>query len=950
MTKRRTGPRGATSDRFEKVDGDRAFRGPASDRLETREALFAETDGLRPAERHLAPWRTVEPWAGGEVPPFDLKTCVARLAKVPTTDYGWRWLWQGAGLVAPMSREEAHFWLLAFAHRKARDTPRRAAKALANGETFGRGVPSLIECVSILCAGREQGLEPMAVLTELFPAPEILHALLSPAFFGRDEKGGMDARRELLPGLRPYLLPRLSAAEVAGARAAVKARLARVVWPTDLSQVSPYEMHLAAALGMTDDIARIVGAIPDGAYRADHWTELYHRPQGLVLMLGSGERVDEELTRLGVRISQAWHLTAWLAHRGLEGLGRAQDAVAAPTGREEAGDLITVLRRADSPRMAPVMLNLMLGSKAPAAARQWLLDHPAATIRGLAGLLGRSGRTAESALDILRRVEAQAPAGLVGACRGGLPDRAWAAFVTKVVDNPEKKIPVLRDEPGWMTAGVAALDERKKKFRRPGWLDPSSLPPLVVDGHRLTTAQVDRVTEALARSTFGAVEPLVRDLKVHGAPEENDRFAWRLFETWLAFGGATKDNWAMMALGFLGGDRVALELTALVRKWPAERQHPRAVLGLSCLEQIGTDTALMQINGIAQKIRFRGLKSKAQDAMEAIAERRGMARAELEDRIVPDCGLDARGNRAFDFGARQFTFVLGHDLKPMVRDEKGKVKANLPKPGVKDDGPRATAAGEEWKVIKKQVREVTRIQALRLEQAMVTGRRWSRAELERFFVKHPLMTHLSQLVLWGRFAEGSGGPDLTFRVTEEQDLANREDEVVELGDDARVGIVHPLQVSETERTAWGEVFADYELVSPFSQLGRPIYHLEAAEADRRQLTRFAAAKVAAATLVGTLENLGWLRGMAQDAGIFSEHSKSFDAAGVTAVVEYEGVPVGMMLDWDDQAIERCFFVPGVYRADAYYAQRDERLRLGDVDPVVLSEVLSDLHTLAAKAR
>jgi hypothetical protein len=96
----------------------------------------------------------------------------------------------------------------------------------------------------------------------------------------------------------------------------------------------------------------------------------------------------------------------------------------------------------------------------------------------------------------------------------------------------------------------------------------------------------------------------------------------------------------------------------------------------------------------------------------------------LEDRVVPDCGLDEAGRREFSFGPRSFSFVLGGDLKALVKDEAGKVRGDLPKPGAKDDAAQAEQALADWKLMKKQIKEVATIQAGRLEQAMVTGRRW----------------------------------------------------------------------------------------------------------------------------------------------------------------------------------------------------------------------------------
>ncbi len=67
----------------------------------------------------------------------------------------------------------------------------------------------------------------------------------------------------------------------------------------------------------------------------------------------------------------------------------------------------------------------------------------------------------------------------------------------------------------------------------------------------------------------------------------------------------------------------------------------------------------MQISGIAQKVKFKALQARAAECMEQIAKGRGLSRAQLEDRVIADCELDARGERLFDFGPRRFRFGAG---------------------------------------------------------------------------------------------------------------------------------------------------------------------------------------------------------------------------------------------------------------------------------------------------
>src|SRR4051794_12415667 len=200
-------------------------------------------------------------------------------------------------------------------------------------------------------------------------------------------------------------------------------------------------------------------------------------------------------------------------------------------------------------------------------------------------------------------------------------------------------------------------------------------------------------------------------------------------------GAPAQNKWALQALGLLGGDAAALKLAPQIRAWPGSGQHKRAVWGLEVLRAIGTDTALMQLHDLAQRVRYKALKGRAELFMQAIAASRGLTRQQLEDRIVPDAGLDEAGGRTFDFGPRQFRLVFGPDLKPLVRDAAGKAKANLPKPSAKDDPEKARAALEAWAVLKKQVREALKVQSQRLEKLMIVGRRWSVAEFESRLVR-----------------------------------------------------------------------------------------------------------------------------------------------------------------------------------------------------------------------
>jgi hypothetical protein len=339
-------------------------------------------------------------------------------------------------------------------------------------------------------------------------------------------------------------------------------------------------------------------------------------------------------------------------------------------------------------------------------------------------------------------------------------------------------------------------------------------------------------------------------------------------------------------------------------------------------------------------VRFNSLKLRARVFMTEIARDRGLTPEQLEDRIVPDLDLDARGGRVFDFGPRQFRFVLGPDLKPLLRDGAGKLKSDLPRPGARDDADKAAVAVAAWKLLKKQVREVARAQAYRLEQAMIAGRRWGVRELETFVVHHPLMINLARRVLWGVY-DGHNRLVSAFRVTEDGTFADVEDRPWTLDPAAAVGVAHPLHLSEGQRAAWGQLLGDYEIIAPFPQLGRRVHTLQAGEETARELTRFGGREVPAVIFMGILKSHGWTgHGVWDRGGSQPAYSKRFPGQHATAwLATSRGAG-------DTFQVDRAYFSAG---ADAETdADPRNALPLGRVDPVAVSEVLGTLAVVTSK--
>jgi len=908
---------------------------------------------LTASEWAMATWRKPPVKRKAPAAPFDRDACAAKLLRMGVRRCWYSNLyrkqpdWTGLDLPEAMTREEAHYWFLAMTSVGVPkrsggdgegDDPAKVAATLAKETIDGRVTAKDVREVFSDEGPHWLPEEIVPVLRNLFSEEEVGKFILGSSWSKEDK-----LPYSLIIGF-DWTAAHLPKAEADKLRAGLHPRITPAKWPDRYSV--PDQFLVAALLGMHDELRTVVESWPDDAFK-EKGSDGHRQPQMVIYGLADPELVQKHMRRLRLRLKRPLQVTGWIAHTEWRALDLVIDSILECTNKRECEELAAAFMAVKAPEAAGPMLRISMQSKAAKVGRAWLDENVGHAIVGLTRVAADRGPLADAALAQLRDWKRKGYGAQIADAVKALPAEQQKRMNAEVVGRDEVVLQAFDEKgaPGWLAKGVA--DAAKKPA--PTWVKPGNLPPLAVDGQRLSDQQVAAVLAALQASTFDKPHPLVADLRKHADPTSADEFAWKLFERWIGEGASSKEKWAMAAVGQLGGDASVLKLTPMVRAWPGESQHPRAVLGLEVLRAIGSDTALMQLNGIAQKLKFQGLKTKAREFMEAIAKDKGLTRAELEDRVVPDFDLDERGHRVFDFGARRFTFVFGPELKPMLRDddEKAKLRDNLPEPGPKDDAAKAAAAIAEWKAIKKQIKDVASLQAGRLEQAMVTGRRWKTADFQTLVLRHPLMTNLARLLLWGVY-DGNKLRE-AFRVTEDQECVKVDDEPFKLRADAAIGIVHPMQLDDGAREAWGQRFADYAILPPFPQLGRAVHRLEKGEEKGKSIER--EVKLAAPTLVFGLEKLGWTRGKGMDNGSFDEHSRQFPDAAVTAVVNYDGnVSYGYIQPDDMLTITGCCFVKGMRAPSGFGYGLEKKIKLADVDPIVISETLLDLSVLAAKVK
>jgi hypothetical protein len=554
----------------------------------------------------------------------------------------------------------------------------------------------------------------------------------------------------------------------------------------------------------------------------------------------------------------------------------------------------------------------------------WFDRHAAYAARALVPqALAKPGPTRRAAEESLRMIAVRHRDDVVAAADGFGP-QARAGMELLLGADPLHLLP----------ARVPAL---------PAWAEPSLLPRILLADRSMALGDeaVRHLCTMLAISKPGDVYagvPLVRDLCDPGSLAE---FAWSLFSQWQSVGAPPREAWPLQALRWLGDDETVRRLSPVIRAWPGEGGHAKALIGLDILAEIGSDLSLMHLHGIAQKAKFKGLKDRATEKVAEVAAGLGLTADQLADRLVPDLGLDANGSLTLDYGPRRFVVGFDEQLKPYVADETGTRRKDLPKPGARDDEKLAPAAYQRFSGLKKDVRTIATDQIRRLEAAMVTQRRWPASEFRDYFVRHPLLWHIVRRLLWTSTVDG--GESTPFRVAEDRTYADVADDGYDLPGEAVIGLAHPLNLGG-QAAVWSGVFADYEILQPFPQLARTVYELTDTERLAADLTRFAGLTVPTTTVLG-LERRGWRRGEPQDGGVQGWMWRATPDRRAIVVDLDPGIPVGALDIFPEQRIASIWINGG---PSGGWRPREPHRTFGDLDAMTASEMLRDLTEVLAR--
>ena len=505
---------------------------------------------------------------------------------------------------------------------------------------------------------------------------------------------------------------------------------------------------------------------------------------------------------------------------------------------------------------------------------------------------------------------------------------------------------------GQAPAELAAQVLKGGKKRKVQWLLDQPLPAVHCTDEAHTEASEDQIAALfvtyadlgrMGRSDMAA--SIAADLET----KDLEALACEVWELWIKAGAQSKTKWVLSFAAVFGGAAMTPKLIHAINDWPQNARGAIACDAVAALSVSPDPAALVAVDSISRKFKFRQVKTAAAAALESAAQELGITAEELADRIVPTLGFTPDGTRVFDYGPRKFTVRLTLSLELAVTTEAGKVVKSMPAPGKTDDAEKAPAAYEAYKTLKKQIKTTVTAQRARLELALSGQRCWDSEAWRKLFVENPVMHQFAISLIWGVYENGQLKD--TFRYMEDGSFNTVDEEEYTIPDGASIGLVHPVELDDDTLEAWKQQLEDYEITQSIDQLSRPIYQLPAEQAQAAALETVAGRVLNSLSLMGKLQGMGWYRGSVVDGGGFFTFYREDPSVGIGVELNFSGSFVGG--DNEDVTVfDAVFYKAGTVKRGSYCydePQKESIFLLGQVPARYYSEVVWQLERATASS-
>ncbi|MCB0036622.1 MAG: DUF4132 domain-containing protein [Anaerolineales bacterium] len=708
----------------------------------------------------------------------------------------------------------------------------------------------------------------------------------------------------------------------------------------------PVGVWLAGALEMTDVLKEVLAYWKRSPSRRYGW--FGSEPQMLLFGLGDPQQMVNEMKQLRLYLQTPQQVRAWLAHTERTQLHFIMDSLREASPRA-VPSLLKAFLLAEHPNTAAYLVELL--NDKPSAAlleervtvRQWLDQRPELALEGLVPLVNQYDEVGTAARDHVQRLVNQNPALLETFMQLG--DAAgWRPTLPVARPYDDSNIPA------WWREAPRPMARHERT--RPQWLAATDLPELVLaDGFRLNEQQVNHLLETVLNGYLEPMPPLVAAVREQALPSSLTNFTVQLMTLWRRH----RADWYVtqpllnVLVWWYTDDLPARVAPLVIDLTRADRRQQREIEMflhiLALWKELATDEILQLFGRIKCEDRLGGLYQDMLNVIDYCMKKRQLDRSQLNDLLIPTFGLDEKSERIFPYRQQEVVLRVNEDLQLEL------AWAHNVYDGVPEEITADTSSLEaqqvvaHWEMIEAQLPKALNHELWRLDRALVYERRWDWQSFTELFLRHPLMRHLGRSMIWGRYAF-NGELTHSFVFVEDGTPLNYEYDEVEMPTYGSYGVVHPIDLRAETRLAWHNMLVDYEIVTLFDQLFRPVYQLTAAEKNSLMLTRHSG--VYHPDAVYRLRQLHW-----KSLDEYDTWRRWFPYSNVSALITFR---YGRAADGTlRKEFEACRFAYGRVEIDRPYPAKHiaqlplQWIRPRRVRPRIISEVLWDWAKAAGEA-
>jgi hypothetical protein len=270
------------------------------------------------------------------------------------------------------------------------------------------------------------------------------------------------------------------------------------------------------------------------------------------------------------------------------------------------------------------------------------------------------------------------------------------------------------------------------------------------------------------------------------------------------------------------------------------------------------------------------IRTELRATLERCMKRSQLDRSQFEDQLIGTLGLDTNSRRLFSYQGQDIPIAINADLTPCIRHSAGLWLYELPDMFRQDDTVSGRQISAYWDQLQERLPALLETQLWRLNRALVYERRWSWAAFSRLFFQHPIMRHVARSIIWGRYAF-NGAVTHAFVLTEDNSALSADYDHIDLPAYGDYGLIHPVDLTAAQRDTWQTLLLDYEIITVFDQLTRPVYQLTHKEKDAPLLTRFSGIGLPEAE--NHLHNLHW-----KPVGAYNTYRRWFPYSNISALL------------------------------------------------------------------